>query len=101
MIVVLVHIHVKEEAIEAFKVAIKANARESVKEPGVARFDVIQQRDDPQRFVLVEAYYQQEDTARHKETAHYLTWRETAEPMMVEPRQGISHLSVWPEDQAW
>jgi autoinducer 2-degrading protein len=101
MIVVLVHIHVKEEAIEGFKEAIMANATESVKEPGVARFDVIQQRDDPQRFVLVEAYFEQEAIARHKETPHYLAWREAAEPMMVEPRQGIPHLSVWPEDQAW
>jgi quinol monooxygenase YgiN len=101
MIVVLVHVHVKPEFTEDFKAAAEANASQSVKEPGIARFDVLQQRDDPQRFVLVEAYYEQEDIPRHKETSHYLAWRETVESMMVEPRQGITHDCVWPGDEGW
>jgi quinol monooxygenase YgiN len=75
MHIVHVFVHVKPEHLEAFKVATIENARNSVQEPGIARFDVIQQADDPTRFVLVEVYRTPADPARHKETAHY-TWRE-------------------------
>lgn len=89
MHVVQVFVRVKPEAVEAFKQATLENSRCSVREPGVARFDVLQQRDDPTRFVLIEAYRTPEDPARHKETAHYLRWRETVADMMAEDRRGV------------
>jgi quinol monooxygenase YgiN len=98
MLVVLVHVRVKPEAIEAFKAATLDNARQSIEEPGVARFDVLQESEHPDRFVLVEAYRSPDAPARHKETAHYAKWRETVESMMAEPRQGIRHSAIFPDD---
>ena len=101
MLVVHVHIHVKPEAIEAFKAASLANARQSVMEPGVARFDVVQQADDPTRFVLVEVYRTPEAPAAHKATAHYAAWREAAEPLMAEPRYSVKYANLFPDDAGW
>lgn len=101
MLVVLVHVHVKPECVGAFHRATVANARNSILEPGIARFDVIQQADDPTRFVLVEAYRTPEATVLHKETAHYKTWRDTVADMMAEPRTGVKYLNVYPEDGEW
>jgi len=101
MLVVHVRVHVKTESVEAFKEATLENARNSVQEPGVARFDVIQQQDEPSRFVLVEVYRTPEDPAKHKETAHYQTWRETVAEMMAEPRQSVKYDNVFPDDQGW
>ena len=101
MLVVLVHVHVKPECIEAFLQASTANARNSIREPGIARFDVIQQADDPTRFVLVEAYRTPEATALHKETAHYKTWRDTVADMMAEPRTSVKYANLFPEDAGW
>jgi autoinducer 2-degrading protein len=101
MLVVHVQIHVKPEFIEAFKLATIANARESVKEPRIARFDFVQQQDDPTRFVLVEAYRSVEANAAHKETKHYQTWRDIAEPMMAEQRTRATYTNVFPEDKGW
>lgn len=101
MLVVHVHIHVKPLFIDQFKKATLENARNSVKEPGVARFDVMQQQDDPTRFVLVEAYRTDDAPARHKETAHYLAWRERAEPMMAEPRSSVKYSNAFPDDSEW
>jgi len=101
MLVVLVHCHVKSEFIEAFKAATLENARNSVQEPGIVRFDVIQQDDDPTRFALVEIYRTQEAPALHKETRHYLTWRDTVAVMMVEPRVGVKYHNLFPDDSAW
>jgi autoinducer 2-degrading protein len=101
MLVVHVHIHVKPEAIEAFKAASLANARHSVMEPGVARFDVVQQADDPTRFVLVEVYRTPEAPAAHKATAHYAAWREAAEPLMAEPRYSVKYANLFPDDAGW
>ena len=101
MLVVHVQIHVKPEFIEAFKLATIANARESVKEPGIARFDFVQRQDDPARFVLVEAYRSAEANAAHKETKHYQLWRDTVAPMMAEPRSSVKFENVFPEDQNW
>jgi len=101
MVIVHVHVHVKAEQVDAFRAASLANAQESVKEPGIARFDVVQQMDDPTRFVLVEVYRTPDDPARHKETAHYKKWRDTVEPMMAEPRQGVKYDSVFPGPQGW
>jgi autoinducer 2-degrading protein len=101
MLVVHVQIHVKAQFIEAFKEATLANARESVKEPGIAAFDVVQQQDDPARFVLVEAYRSPEATIAHKETQHYQTWRDTVAPMMAEPRSSVKFTNIFPDDKGW
>ena len=98
MLVVHVHVQVKPECIEAFKAATLANARASLQEPGIARFDVTQQADDPTRFVLVEAYRTAAAPAAHKETAHYATWRDTVAPMMAVPRTSVKYTSVFPEE---
>ena len=98
MIVVLVYVNVKEDAVDAFRDAAQENARNSINEPGIARFDVIQQLDDPRRFILVEVYRSEEAQAAHKETAHYISWRDTVAPMMAEPRVGVKHLSIFPDD---
>jgi len=101
MFIVHVFVHVKPQKIEVFKAASIQNARESVKEPGVARFDVIQQKDDPTRFVLVEVYRTSDDPARHKETAHYQKWRDTVADMMAEPRSAIKYTNIFPDEQGW
>jgi (4S)-4-hydroxy-5-phosphonooxypentane-2,3-dione isomerase len=101
MLIVHVFVHVKPDAVEPFKAATLDNARNSVQEPGVVRFDVVQQEDDPTRFVLIEIYRTHADPARHKETAHYLTWRDTVEPMMAEPRRGVKYQALFPEPAAW
>jgi quinol monooxygenase YgiN len=101
MLVVHVHVHVKPECVDAFRQASLENATQSVREPGVARFDVIQQNDDPTRFVLVEVYRTDDDPARHKETAHYATWRDAVADMMAEPRSSVKYSNVFPEDPGW
>ncbi len=101
MLVVHVHVHVKTESLEAFKQASMANARESIREPGIARFDVVQQQDDPTRFVLVEAYRTPEAPAAHKETRHYQVWRDAVAPMMAEPRTSVKFTNLFPEDSGW
>lgn len=101
MLVVHVHVHVKAECVEAFKEATLANAQESLKEPGVARFDVVQQQDDSTQFVLVEAYRDATAAAAHKETKHYPIWRDTVASMMAEPRQSVKFSNVFPEDAEW
>ena len=101
MHIVHVYVHIKPGQVEAFKEASLENARNSIREPGVARFDVIQQTDDPTRFVLVEVYRTPNDTAKHKETVHYNHWREIAEPMMAEPRTRVIYTNIYPEDVDW
>jgi quinol monooxygenase YgiN len=101
MYIVHVHIHVKSEFSESFKAISLENARNSCKEPGIARFDVLQQADDPTHFVLVEAYLALEDQAKHKETAYYNKWRELAEPMLVEPRTHTTYNNLFPADKDW
>lgn len=101
MQIVLVHVHVKPEFIEAFKQASIENASNSVQEVGIARFDVIQQADDPARFILVEIYKTADASAAHKETAHYAKWRDTVLDMMAEPRQGIKYTNIFPTDENW
>jgi quinol monooxygenase YgiN len=89
---------VKPEFVEPFKKASIENARESLKEPGVARFDVMQQQDDPTRFVLVEAYRTPEASGAHKETRHYQTWRDAVAPMMAQPRASVKFTNLFPGD---
>ncbi len=101
MFIVHVHAHVKPEFIEAFQQASVENARHSVQEPGIARFDVLQQTDDPARFVLVEAYRTAAAPAAHKETAHYQKWRDTVAGMMAEPRTSVKYSNVFPGDDGW
>jgi len=101
MLIVLVRAQVKPEWIEAFKTATVENARQSVREPGIAQFDVWQQPDDPTRFVLVEAYRTAAAPAEHKETAHYAKWRDAVAPMMAEPRSSEKFHNVFPDDTAW
>jgi len=101
MYIVHVHIQVKPEHIDAFKTACLDNARNSIQEPGVVRFDVLQQGDDPTRFTLVEVYRTPEDPAKHKETAHYNRWRQVAEPMMAAPRTRTVYANLFPVDGAW
>ena len=95
MLIVHVHVQVKPECVEAFKGATTANARESVQEAGIIRFDVIQQQDDPTRFVLVEVYRDADASAPHKETAHYRTWRDTVASMMAMPRSSVKFSPVF------
>ncbi len=101
MLVVFVHIHVKPECVDDFITATTENARHSVQEPGIARFDFIQQQDDPTRFVLIEVYRDADAPARHKETAHYQAWRAVAEGMMAEPRYSVKYANIFPEDAGW
>ena len=96
MLIVHVHIHVRPESIEAFKTATLANARHSVQEPGVIKFDFLQQADDPTKFLLVEIYKDAAANAAHKETVHYATWRDTAPSMMAEPRSRVTFNQVFP-----
>ncbi len=101
MLIVHVHVRVKPECAEAFKQASLENARDSVREPGIARFDVVQQQDDLTRFVLVEVYRNADAPAQHKETAHYAGWRDTVAPMMAEPRRSVKFNNVFPDDAGW
>jgi quinol monooxygenase YgiN len=101
MLIVHVQVHVKPEHIEAFKLATIENAANSVKEPGIARFDVVQQADDPTRFVLVEAYRDAEAPTRHKATAHYQAWAAKVADMLAEPRSREVYTNIFPADQDW
>lgn len=101
MLIVYVQVHVKPEYVEAFKQASLANARESVKEPGIARFDIVQQQDDSSRFVFVEAYRTRDAPGAHKETKHYQTWRDAVAPMMAEPRSSVKFENLFPDDANW
>ena len=96
MVIIHVHIHVKPDRIEDFKRATLENARNSLKEPGIARFDFLRRKDDPNRFVLIEVYRTPEDPARHKETAHYQKWRDAVADWMAEPRKGVSYEALFP-----
>ncbi|MBN1126103.1 MAG: antibiotic biosynthesis monooxygenase [Sedimentisphaerales bacterium] len=101
MLIVHVFVEVKSDQVEAFKLATLENAQNSIKEPGIARFDVVQQQDDPTRFVLVEVYRTAEDPARHKETNHYQKWRTTVTDMMASPRSSIKYNNIFPDENSW
>ena len=101
MLIVHVHVHVKPDSVDAFRAASVENARHSVEEPGIARFDVVQQTDDPTRFVLVEVYRSAEAAADHKQTAHYAAWRDAVAPMMAEPRSSVKYANAFPADEGW
>jgi autoinducer 2-degrading protein len=101
LIVVHVHARVLPDAVDAFRAASIENARESLREPGIARFDVVQSTEDPTRFVLVEVYRTADAPAAHKATAHYARWRDAVAPLMAEPRSSAKYVNVAPEDAGW
>jgi quinol monooxygenase YgiN len=101
MFIVHVYAQVKPEFVEAFREASLENARESLKEPGVARFDLVQELDDPTRFALLEVYRTEDDPPKHKETAHYAKWRDTVESMLVAPRRRTKYRNLAPADPGW
>jgi quinol monooxygenase YgiN len=101
MLIVHVFVHVRPDCVADFQQASLDNARNSIQEPGIARFDVIQQSDDPTRFVLVEVYRTPEAPGQHKETGHYVRWRDAVAPMMAEPRQSIKYTNVFPDENGW
>lgn len=102
MFVVCVHVHVKPDCHDAFVEASQKNSVATVGEPGALRFDVLQQQDDPNRFVLYEVYVDEDSAGRHKETAHYAAWRDTVAEMMAEPRSGVRYTSHFPiEADRW
>jgi quinol monooxygenase YgiN len=101
MLVVFVHAKVHAHSVEAFRDATLENARASLKEPGVVRFDVIQQLDDATRFVLCEVYRDEAAPAAHKATQHYEKWRDTVAPMMAEPRTSAKYSALYPEPERW
>ena len=101
MLIVHVHVQVKPESVAEFRQATIENARNSVQEPGIARFDVVQQQDDETKFVLVEAYRTPDAAAAHRETAHYAKWRDTVADMMAQPRQRATFNAVFPDPQGW
>lgn len=101
MLVVLVEVQVKPEAVEAFRKVTLENARLSLTEPGIARFDVLEQRGEPNRFVLVEVYRDDSAPAAHKQTAHYAAWRDAVEPMMAAPRKSTKFQGVFPDARGW
>ena len=101
LIVVHVHARVLPDAVDAFRAASIENARASIREPGIARFDVVQSTEDPTRFVLVEVYRTAEAPAVHKATAHYARWRDAVADLMAEPRSSVKYVNVAPEDAGW
>jgi len=101
MLVVHIHVHVKPEFVERFREATIENARRSIAEPGVARFDVLEQASDPTHFVFTEVYRTADAPAAHKATVHYQVWRDTVAEMMAEPRTSVQFTNVFPEDEGW
>lgn len=101
MLIVHVHVHVKPNSIEPFKQATLENARKSIEEPGIARFDVVQDAKDEARFILIEVYRYPEAPAEHKDTAHYKSWRDTVADFMAEPRTSTQYVNVFPLDEGW
>jgi autoinducer 2-degrading protein len=101
MYIVHVHIRVKSDCVEAFKTASMENARNSLLEPGIARFDILQEINDPTHFELIEVYRTSEDPVKHKETEHYTKWRKLVEPMLVEPRTRTQYSNLFPNDEEW
>jgi len=101
MLIVIVHALVLADGIEAFKAATLENARASVQEPGIARFDVVQDRDEPTRFALIEVYRDEQAPAAHKLTPHYLAWRDTVAPLMAAPRSSQRFVNLAPADPGW
>jgi quinol monooxygenase YgiN len=99
--IVLVDVSVKPTDVDKFIQSTLDNAKNSRLEPGVARFDIIQDKDDLTKFVLIEAYHTTEDAAKHKETAHYARWRDQVADMMAEPRKSAKYTNIFPDENGW
>ncbi len=97
MHVTLVHVYVKPEYLNDFIEATHANHAASIQEPGNCRFDVLQDAQEANKFILYEAYVSAEAAAAHKQTAHYLTWRDKVAPLMAKPREGVSYIGLFPK----
>ncbi len=98
MLIVQVHVHVKGDQVEQFIKATEENVKNSILEKGIARFDFFQNLEDPARFILIEAYRDEDASAKHKETEHYRKWKSTVESMMSEPRFSIKYAHILPID---
>lgn len=101
MYIVHVFVHVKPGHEADFERASLENAQASLTEPGVARFDVIRQQDDPARFVLIEVYRSPDAATAHKETPHYARWRDEVAAWMAEPRSSVKYVNLHPDDAGW
>jgi quinol monooxygenase YgiN len=101
MFIVVVNVHVTPDGIDTFREATLTNARASWREPGIVRFDFIQQRDEPTRFLLIEVYRDEAAAAAHKETAHYKVWRDAVAPFMASPRVSQKYTNLAPADTGW
>ncbi len=101
MLIVNVFVQVKPEYIEEFRIATIENAQNSIEEPGIARFDVLQDLSAEGKFLLVEVYKTPEDTAKHKDTRHYKKWSQTVMKMMAEPRRSVKYANVYPDEGGW
>ena len=101
MLISVVSIHVKPDMLDAFIEATNENGLNSRLEEGIARFDFLQQLDDPTRFTLVEVFWNEDAPAKHRETAHFLKWRDSVADMLVEPRVNIKHRNISPDDSSW
>lgn len=97
MHVTLVHVQVKPDHIDDFIAATRENHEASIRENGNCRFDVLQDPQSPQRFILYEAYVNAEAARLHKETRHYLNWRDTVADWMASPRQGVTYNGLFPK----
>lgn len=95
----IVHVFVKPESVQQFIEATRDNHKHSIKEPGNLRFDILQDAGDAGKFILYEAYTNEQAVAAHKETAHYLKWRDTVAPWMLKPREGVKHQLLFPETE--
>ncbi|NIA15055.1 MAG: antibiotic biosynthesis monooxygenase [Nitrospiraceae bacterium] len=101
MYILHVDIAVKPDCVDEFVEATLANARGSVQEPGCARFDIVQDREDPAHFRLIEVYRNEAAVAAHKDTPHYAAWAETAIPFMAEPRTKTIYRGIYPGEDDW
>ena len=101
MNIVLVSMHVKADRVDDFRAITVENAQNSLKEPGVARFDFIQEVDDVTRFLLIEVYHSAQAVTEHKQTPHYNRWREAVEPLLAEPRTRLVYRNILPEESGW
>jgi len=101
MLIVQVHVHVKKGMTEQFIEATTKNTLKSIQEPGIARFELLKQKEDQERFILIEVYRDSNAPEKHKETEHYDQWREAVEPMMAEPRKSIKYINIFPDDNGW
>jgi autoinducer 2-degrading protein len=99
--IAIVQAQVRPDCVDEFRAATEVNARESRREAGVIRFDVIQELEDPTRFVLIEVFRDPAAANSHRETAHYQHWRDTVAPLMAEPRTNKKYVNVSPEDAGW